>query len=413
MLKLLARVAIVAMCSWAASVVAWPGALPQPDLSTHDFRNGTTAVGPLGVNVIGLGPTGNIYISGGFNSVDGQSRPFGVARLLPDGALDAWAPPLPLSNPRLAAESSTGTVALVFFSGTDASGFAHDALVHVPAGGSGTVISDTTLIHQAIAFDDTGALYAAIGPSQSFGGSGPETPAQVTKYTAAGAVDPAFSASFRGDYNNCRILFTPPYPKVHVMRAIDSFLYVGGDFLVSQNASGSAGIGGATRLSLASGDADPSWAPFGTNALPAVAPGGEPGTKLTCFPNPTGIVRQIVPGAGNTVYLAGSFDLPSQKYVARFSRTSGAALDTSWTPPTGTANTAELDPSGQYIYVATSLAGSGPAGADRNGVAAFSTAGSGALSPWDPGVSGTNGFVRWLRATSDRLVLGGVFSLVG
>src|SRR4051794_21134634 len=109
--RLVALLLVVAL--FPAKVLAWPSALPGPNLAAHDFRNGGAAV--TAVSVIGLVENGNIYVAGAFDSVDGHSAPGGVARLFADGTLDtSWGPSTPYAFgiPRLAAEGASGDVAL-------------------------------------------------------------------------------------------------------------------------------------------------------------------------------------------------------------------------------------------------------------------------------------------------------------
>jgi len=80
---------------------------------------------------------------------------------------------------------------------------------------------------------------------------------------------------------------------------------------------------------------------------------------------------------------------------------------------------AELDSSGQFIYVTGKFTAA--AGLDRNGLAAYSTSGAGAIvAAWDPGATGPGltsissavGATQ-LRAIGDKLLVGGDFTKIG
>jgi hypothetical protein len=384
----------------ATAALAWPLALPTPELTIHDFRNGPDAVAASSVNVIGFGPAGEVYLAGPFNSVDGQPRAHGVARLSADNTLDSWNPALPFSTPpRLARQSASGVVALVF------PALPSDTLVHVPLAGPAAAIRTVSspLWFQALAFDDAGALYAAEGALSAFIGI-TGAPADIYKFSPSGTMDGAFHVHLQGDYNNCK-LFQGPTPMVNAMVALDGYLYLGGNFLAVSGPATSGLVGGAARVALATGDVDPSWHPMPTEVtfFSASSP-GEPTAKLTCFLRTQGVVNTIVPAPGQQLYLGGSFKAQGRGNLGRFSRLAPGAIDASWAPQASAIWQATLDPSAQFLYVGGGFTEAG--GWNRNYLAAFSTV-DGSVSPtWDPGPSSG---VTYMAAIGDRLLVAGSF----
>src|SRR5688572_15655941 len=104
--------ALLALLS--APVLAAPLPLASPNLAALDLRSAGQAAQLATVTVV-VGKDGSAILMGPFDAVGAKSRPYGVARLKPDGALDeAWNPALPAGpRPTGAALDEAGAVAFI------------------------------------------------------------------------------------------------------------------------------------------------------------------------------------------------------------------------------------------------------------------------------------------------------------
>ena len=309
--------------------------------------------------------TGGYYIGGAFNAVGGVART-GLAHIKSDATVDpAFNVDIAVGSVRTIAVHGTSvylagsftTVATVPRSGLAAVGAADGALV----AGFNPVVTPTGSV-SALAF--IGNNVVAGGEFTAIGGGTDENLAQIDG--ATGAIVPAWAPA--------------PNGAVNVIVTSGDLVYVGGEFQT---------IGGMPRSRVAA-----------LNATGAMM-----GLPTDWAPAPDNAVSQIAI-ANNSVYIAGAFAnvgaTPRQGLAAIDTAGTGALRD--WNPtlaPSMSVVTA-LGASADTVYVTGTFNKVGDS--IRNGAAAFSAAGTGALTPWDPNPDAAVG---GLALSGESVVLGG------
>lgn len=359
------RLAAALATSVATVALAGPPPLPAPDLASRTF-NGTA-------KVVGIAPSGYIYVAGNFTQVDGQPRN-GIARLNPDGSLDAWAPTIPGGSMTVArvVENASGGVAV-------AQGvlFEPAVLSYIAPGSASHVVLDsepaeTYRQFTALAFDDAGSIYAAVSRNCNQGLS--STQASVRKYTG-GTRDPGFAVSLTPApaVNNPSILITSCIAAIAVRGAS---LYVGG-------------VAGRSllRVSTQTGAIDPQWTPV-ANRVTGMALGAS--HVYAGGPTSPDGARS---GAGK-FRLDGTGEVEAGFSTGRFTPFTGAVA---------------LDEGSGWFYMEGSASE-----ADIAGVYAVSASTGKLNDAWDPGVQLGAGAVRieHMQPRGTALVIGGNFSTV-
>src|SRR4051812_4458546 len=226
-MRSVARALLLAVVLSAHAVLAGPAPLPAPDLSTIDFRNGADPA-PI-PSVIGIGPTGKIYVAGAFTNVAAQPRP-GIARLNVDGSLDSWNPTLPaVASIWVAAEDASGNVALSAMSASG-SPYKTEMLIYVPTSTTiGAIVeSDSTAPYEfkMLRFDgpDLYAAHQGAGSPNPFPADAGVT--RLRRYLGGTAPDASFSVDFSSSPGVCSFGFGSIPATLYGLDFNGAFVYV-------------------------------------------------------------------------------------------------------------------------------------------------------------------------------------------
>jgi hypothetical protein len=309
--------------------------------------------------------TGGYYIGGAFTAVGGVLRN-GLAHIKSDGTLDsAFDVDIAVGSVRTIEVRGTtvylagsfATVATVARTGLAAVNAADGALV---AGFNPVVVPTGTV--SALAFIGTNVV--AGGEFTSIGGGAQANLAQIDG--ATGAIVATWAPA--------------PNGAVNTIVATSDLVYVGGEFQT---------IGGMPRSRLAA-----------LNATGAMA-----GQPTAWAPDPDQAVSQIAV-ANNSVYIAGAFanvgTSPRRGLAAIDVAGAGAVRDWNPTLAPNTSGVTALGASADTVYVTGTF--NKVDDSVRNGAAAFSAGGTGALTAWDPNPDAA---VSGLAVSGESVVLGG------
>jgi hypothetical protein len=336
--------------NWVAAVDARTGALRSWNPN------------PSGV-VASLALTGRkVFAQGGFNTVDGQPRNGAAALDAVTGALLPWAP-----------DTSIGQITAIAIQGRTV----YAAWVQPTPRPYGLATLDL----------ETGAARGWRTPTNGFvnvlalagevlyAGGGFSTVGPSTPRSNLAALDAVTGEVIRWNPGLVGA-------GVNALAVAGHTVYVGGEF---------SRIGGQTRTNLAAVDA-------------------EDGRTSTLDLSTDGSVEVLETHEG-TLYVGGGFTR-----VGTTARSNVAALDlrsrtvTSWDPgPNGPVYSLASLTSRVYVGGTFDHIGSGSGEVARGNLAAVAT-GTGAVAPWDPGVSGS---VRALALRGNTLYVGGEFRSVG
>lgn len=359
LLNAVRRLPLLLALAAASAAAQTPPVLAVPNLDV--LNNGI-------ISAVARQPDGGIVIGGEFTQVGGVRR-VGLARLLPDGTLDAnWNPDVVGMVYALA----IGTDGAVYAGGYfySVGGQVRSNIVKLHSSGSVDPLWDANVSGSVYAMQLAGdALYIG-GDFNQVGGQPRNWIAKVSA-SGSGAVDLGWNA--QAD-NSVRALAVAP----------GGWLYAGGWF----NSMGGVPRDKLAKLPLGgSGNVDPDWNPGAYN-----------------------LVRAIAVDAAGAVYVGGDFTGSGGELRRRIARLDGAgtgAADASWNPNANApVHSLALDASGN-LYVGGTFTSIG--GQVRNRIARLATTGAGAADPgWDPG---SDGLVAALALDGSGVVAGGRFSL--
>ena len=386
------------------------GGLPRDYVAAVDRSTGAAVAG-IDPDADGwvydlLPKDGNLFVGGGFGTVGGASRE-GVARLDPaTGLADSWDADIDNGSVESLADAGTtlfmaggftkvATVSRRYVAEVNATSAALTGWDANPRPGAGL---DAVDVSGGRVF--TGGDSNMVDRSSQF---------KVAKLNPDGSLDPSFSPLVLG---------------VGEVKAIDvspdgSTLYIGGDFssVVNTSLGPSMSRSNAAALDLATGDFtawDPSPDDVVTNIVAESGSvfvegefsqiGGASRTEVAALdPGGTGTAQSWDPalartsGAvdvksiesdGSSVFIGGNFDEVGGQARGRLVEVDATtAVPTAFDPkPDGSVKAMELY--GSSLYIGGGFSGVG--GTDRFQLAEITTAGTGTLTGWDPGVGGNS-----------------------
>ena len=327
--------------------------LPLCNTQASAVIEATSLVASTGVKCAAVDPaTGNIYIGGTFQQVNGATRK-GLACINRSGVLQSWNPGVTGST-----FGQSGVYAIVFVPGTG-----------IYVSGSFTTVGGVT--QTGVGLINTSGVVQSWYPTSAFnygvilcvdgsgniytgGGLG------LSQISPAGVVS-AWNTGLLGSGANCACI-------------AGTWLYVGGNLnQVNTGAFTTQAIVGLCRVSLTTGYGD-TWAPSFAKS------GGTAQVNI----------QSVCVDSGGTLYVAGAFDHALGSAQVSFASISpaGPTLN-SWAPaPTHGGNGWVVAANGTDIYWSTVYTGSGGVG-NANSTGCMSSAGTDLA--WDPYVSGPQG----------------------
>lgn len=342
--------------------------LPNPNLPL--VSNGV-------VNAIAAQPDGGLVFGGSFKSVNGVVRT-NLARLKPDGTLDADWDPAPNGNVYALAVDAVSGAVYVGGSFNNAGGAARKNIVKLPGSGAATADANWNPAADgsvaALAVGSGGEVYAG-GYFKNIGGAARNYIAKLGG--VAGAADAAWN---------------PSADATVMALALNAAgdVYAGGSF---QNI-GALARKRVAKIAAATGAVDPTWDPSAASTVYALA----------------------VNAAGD-VYAGGQFTQiggQTRYFIAKLAGGGNGAPDATWQPfAGGYVSALALDAAGNVVAAGgfTNAATTAGPGQPRNYIARFAGSGAGTLDSWNPSMGGIPNAVAVGR--NGTVYVGGKFPTVG